>query len=305
MYAVMCGFILDIRLKSCLNRFKYLNKVRSFDGMATIAGLIAVTNKTNLSTEDRMALATSVNQRLIFHPDNLEILLPTTVSQIYKDLMRGDAIIVAKDNGEAVAFVAYTPRLGPDLKKDLGLGKDVYGMSELYCVVADKEHSKGSMGITLVRQLVLMHQEVSMEAGIKEFSAVVTFQEGVVALARRTTDILRREHGMPSDMRVFAGQEIPRLFKFMTYANPDLNSQEDIDRINGTNPALKVGKKTLASVNDYISGGSVTNKINLQNTSMLMLSNAAEAFKTEAALREKFYHISDLERELRVLKYTV
>ena len=203
-------------------------------------------------------------------------------------------------------WLSWHARQGwPGMKKDLGLGKDVYGMSELYCVVADKEHSKGSVGITLVRQLVVMHQEANMAAGIKEFSAIVTFQEGVVALARRTTDILRREYGMQSEMRVFAGQEIPRLFKFMTYANPDLNSQEDIDRINGTNPALKVGNRTLVPINNYISGGSVANKISLQNTSMLMLSNAAEAFKTEAALRERFYHISDLEKELRRLKYTV
>lgn len=268
-----------------------------------------------------MRLARSVEKRLIFHPDNLEILLPTKTAQIYNDLIRGNAIIVAdKDTGDARAYAAYTDRLGPQLKKDLGLGEDILGMSELYCVVVDKEHFKGGMGIAIVQELILMRYKANEEdtvqdliqmrhkandeAGIKEFTAFITFQEQVVAFARRAADVLRREHGMQTDIRVFAGRELPMLSQFLTFVHPQYYTPEEIARINGTNPAWDVKQEVLNATNKYLSGGSLT-RFSLDNTSVIFLSNAAEAYRTEAALSERFKSVLDLQNELLRIGYTI
>jgi hypothetical protein len=289
---------------------KYYDGLNGCDDMAATLRLQSV-----LSSDPTLVLvskgaswevARSIKDQLINAPKNVEILLPTPTLKIHDHLNGngGTAIALVKTTGEAVAYAAYEERIGPAMMTKLGLNKDISGMAEFYCLVVNEEYSKGSMGIKLVQDLVLMRRAAVGEVDEKEFTVVVTNEPPIISFGRRTSELYSRSTGTSQHMTVFAGQEVPMLYLFETFPNPNFYSKEDIKRIEGTNPARVVRPKLLMPMLRYASGDSLR-KFDMGGNSIMLVSDAKEALRTEAALREKFGTEHNLKKFFLREDYTI
>lgn len=249
-------------------------------------------------------LAESVSQRLIL-PD--EHLLPTSPPEIIRDFEKGNAIIIAdRKSGQAVGFTAYIDRLTARFKVDSGLTENVSGMSELYCVVVDKEYHGRSIGTTIASELISKHYKET-----QDITSFITFQEQVVRLFRRASDSLKKD-GLNISFRAFSGEELPMLYQFLTLANPKIMdesgkpryTQEDIQRIEETNPKWKVEKGILTAVNRYLSGKSSA-RFDLDGVNMMFISNPEDAHRTNTELVKVYGDVNTLKEVLINIGFSI
>ena len=250
-------------------------------------------------------LSDHVEKRLIAPDDHL---LPTTAAEVVEHFTLGNAIVVADNLSfnslalgtkvrKAVAYTAYMDRFGQDIKNKLRVEGGVPSMAELYCVVVDEKHREKGLGTAIVHELMRDHILTN-----KDITTFVTFQEKVVALFKRASDLLR-EDGMSITFRAFSGGELPMLYQFLTLANPHKYSSEEIARIDGTNPLWRIERGILTDVNQYLLGNG--SSFDLKGTNMFFISDVEKAYQADAALSKRFGNSNVLKEVLIGLEYTI
>ena len=240
-------------------------------------------------------VARSVEKGLIM-PD--EHLLPTTAREIFRDLVTGNALIVYGDDSKAVGYTAYTHRLTREFKISHGMQEKTYGMCELYCIVIGEEYRNGRMGTTLAYELAAQ----ALKKGKNDTMSFITFQVPVVKLARGALGLLKQD-GIEVEIKAFSCEQLPFLSLFLTFANPNKYTPEDLQRIEETNPRWKADSEVLAGVNDYLSNRG--NPSFSLDGNMIYISSPEEAEKTDAALKKTFGNRDSLKEALVEIDYSI
>lgn len=285
------------RLRSAMEREPRISSMVRGSGTGLVInghGHDKVWSPTRKMMLDLLRISESVEKRLIIPDKNLP---PTSAFEVSEHWLQGNAIII-RDGYEALAYTAYTERLNWDLKVRLGLSDEAHGLSELYCVVVDKDHRGNGMGTTIVYELIRKHYEET-----KDITSFITHQEGVVALFSRVSKVLAEE-GLNITFGVFSGEQLPMLYPFLTLVNPKTKvdgrpryTPEDIRRIEETNPRFRVRAGVLAAVNNYLSGRGPAS-FDLEGTNMMFVSNLEEAMRTDAELKKIFTNTNTLKEAL-------
>jgi|GEM_PF-4407436 GNAT superfamily N-acetyltransferase len=250
-------------------------------------------------------LAASIEAILIKPDDDL---LPTSASEIFRHFASGNALIVRnRENNEVVGFTGYVHRLTKEHVNEYGLAEETFGMCELYCIAIDRSYQKGKIGTLIAYKLAA----TALEKGKNDLMSFITYQEAVVRLSRAAVGMLK-EDGIEIKIRAFAGEELPMLFTFLTFANPDARdragklryTEDDIRRTEETNPRFNVDKGVLTAVNGYLAGTSSAN-FTLAGANLMFFSHPEEAQKTDYELRRVFGNSATLKVALRETGYSI